>query len=65
MMAGFVRFANRRGIDFEIIRIDHPPAHQLVDIFNELDNTVLANWKAPIINDFMAMIFYGVLDALM
>jgi len=41
------------------------PAHQLVDIFNELDNTVLANWKAPIINDFMAMIFYGVLDALM
>ena len=41
------------------------PAHQLVEIFNELDNTVLANWKAPIINDFMAIIFYGVLDALM
>jgi len=41
------------------------PAHRLVDIFNELDNTVLANWKAPIINDFMAMIFYGILDALM
>jgi pyruvate,water dikinase len=41
------------------------PAHKLVDIFNELDNTVLANWKAPIINDFMAMIFYGVLDMLM
>ncbi|NLF97758.1 MAG: hypothetical protein GX569_13555 [Candidatus Riflebacteria bacterium] len=41
------------------------PAHKLIDIFNELDNTVLAHWKAPIINDFMAMIFYGVLDALM
>lgn len=41
------------------------PAHKLVDIFNDLDNTVLANWKAPIINDFMAMIFYGVLDMLM
>ncbi|GAB4281270.1 MAG: phosphoenolpyruvate synthase [Candidatus Rifleibacteriota bacterium] len=41
------------------------PAHKLVDIFNELDNTVLANWKAPIINDFMAMIFYGILDMLM
>ncbi|MDD3147226.1 MAG: PEP/pyruvate-binding domain-containing protein [Candidatus Riflebacteria bacterium] len=40
-------------------------AHRLVDIFNELDNTVLSHWKAPIINDFMAMIFYGVLDALM
>lgn len=44
---------------------DNAPAHQLVDIFNELDNTVLTNWKAPIINDFMAMIFYGVLDSLM
>jgi pyruvate,water dikinase len=44
---------------------DNAPAHQLVDIFNELDNTVLTNWKAPIINDFMAMIFYGVLDMLM
>ena len=48
--------------DFDFNRA---PAHQLVDIFNELDNTVLSNWKAPIINDFMAMIFYGVLDALM
>ncbi|MBU1107293.1 MAG: hypothetical protein KKB51_11540 [Candidatus Riflebacteria bacterium] len=44
---------------------NNAPAHQLIDIFNELDNTVLAHWKAPIINDFMAMIFYGVLDALM
>jgi pyruvate,water dikinase len=44
---------------------DSAPAHRLVDIFNELDNTVLSNWKAPIINDFMAMIFYGVLDMLM
>ncbi len=43
---------------------DHQPAHRLVDIYNELENTVLRNWKAPIINDFMAMIFYGVLKSL-
>ncbi len=39
-------------------------SHKLVDIYNELENTVLRNWKAPIVNDFMAMIFYGVLRSL-
>jgi pyruvate,water dikinase len=53
-------YAKYKDFDF-----NSAPAHQLVDIFNELDNTVLSNWKAPIINDFMAMIFYGVLDMLM
>lgn len=43
---------------------DNQPAHRLVDIYNELVTTVLGNWKAPIINDFMAMIFYGVLKSL-
>lgn len=39
-------------------------SHRLVEIYNELENTVLRNWKAPIVNDFMAMIFYGVLRSL-
>ncbi|HOY66207.1 MAG TPA: PEP/pyruvate-binding domain-containing protein [Candidatus Ozemobacteraceae bacterium] len=43
---------------------DELPAHRLVGIYNELVTTVLGNWKAPIINDFMAMIFYGVLKSL-
>ncbi len=44
---------------------DSAPAHKIVEIYNELENTVLRNWKAPIINDFMAMIFYGVLRSLL
>jgi len=39
-------------------------SHELVNIYYELENTVLRNWKAPIVNDFMAMIFYGVLRLL-
>ncbi|MEZ7892446.1 MAG: PEP/pyruvate-binding domain-containing protein [Candidatus Wallbacteria bacterium] len=38
--------------------------HKLMDIYYELENTVLRNWKAPIINDFMAMIFFGLLKLL-
>ncbi|NLI76004.1 MAG: phosphoenolpyruvate synthase [Candidatus Riflebacteria bacterium] len=47
--------------DFDFNRA---PAHQIVGIYNELEITVLKNWKAPIVNDFMAMIFYGILRAL-
>ncbi len=47
--------------DFDFIRA---PAHQIVGVYNELEITVLKNWKAPIVNDFMAMIFYGILRAL-
>jgi pyruvate,water dikinase len=47
--------------DFDFARA---PAHQIIGIYNELEITVLKNWKAPIINDFMAMIFYGILRAL-
>lgn len=48
--------------DFDV---DAAPAHRLVDIYIELINSVLREWKAPIINDFMAMIFYGILRELM
>ncbi len=39
-------------------------AHELVKVYYELENGVLRNWKAPIVNDFMAMIFYGILRML-
>jgi pyruvate,water dikinase len=39
-------------------------ANALVDVYRELERELLLNWKAPIINDFYAMIFYGVLKKL-
>ena len=39
-------------------------SHDLVNVYFELENGVLRNWKAPIVNDFMAMIFYGILRML-
>ncbi|MBF0544720.1 MAG: hypothetical protein HQM08_09820 [Candidatus Riflebacteria bacterium] len=44
---------------------DSAPAHKIVEVYIELINTVLREWKAPIVNDFMAMIFYGMLRELM
>jgi pyruvate,water dikinase len=34
---------------------------ELVDIYRDCEQRLLCNWKAPIINDFFAMIFFGLL----
>ncbi len=38
--------------------------HELMALFHEMEDTLLWNWKAPIINDFYVMIHYGVLKKL-
>jgi len=37
---------------------------ELSDLYREAADTLLWNWKAPIINDFFVMVFYGVLKRL-
>jgi len=39
--------------------------HEIWSSYEEMENRVLRNWKPPIINDFMAMIFYGLLKGIM
>ena len=36
--------------------------NQLLQEYSYLEETLLHNWKAPLVNDFFAMIFYGSLD---
>ena len=47
------------GGSLEILRID-----ELTDYYRFLEQQLLRKWDAPIINDFFAMIFYGVLKKL-
>jgi len=37
---------------------------ELMDLYYEMEDALLWNWKAPIINDFYVMIFFGVLKRL-
>lgn len=39
-------------------------ASRLFEIFRQLEDEVLWHWKAPILNDFEAMVFYGLLRRL-
>ncbi|MGI9515684.1 MAG: PEP/pyruvate-binding domain-containing protein, partial [Pirellulaceae bacterium] len=38
--------------------------HELRELYHEMEDALLWNWKAPIINDFYVMIYYGLLKKL-
>jgi rifampicin phosphotransferase len=40
------------------------PPHEIMEAYRELEEALLWNWKAPIVNDFYVMIFYGTLKEL-
>ncbi len=38
--------------------------HELLALYREMEDRLLWNWKAPIVNDFFVMVFYGTLKRL-
>jgi pyruvate,water dikinase len=40
------------------------PPHELAALYGEMEDKLLWEWKAPIINDFFVMVFYGTLKRL-
>jgi pyruvate,water dikinase len=47
-------YDNWAAMDFDAM-----PAHELMQVYREMEEELLWNWKTPIINDFFVMIFYG------
>ena len=47
-------------IDFDSLK-----PHELMQLYLEFEERVLRSWRAPIINDFFVMIFYGVLKKML
>ena len=48
-----------RAMDFDAL-----PPERIMTLYHEMDDAILWNWRAPIINDFYVMIFYGTLKKL-
>lgn len=46
-------------IDF---RLQQP--HEILALYRKMEDALLWNWKAPIVNDFYVMVFYGILKQL-
>ncbi|VAW80801.1 Pyruvate-utilizing enzyme, similar to phosphoenolpyruvate synthase [hydrothermal vent metagenome] len=58
------RFYKRlnKALDISDEQLTDMSADQLVAYYHELEQQLLTRWDAPLINDFFAMIFYGVLS---
>lgn len=60
------RFQNR--LDTALAAPPHPPEEmtgdELVSLYRELERQLLKKWDAPLVNDFFAMLFYGILSNL-
>lgn len=49
---------------WEAMDFDRMPPHRLMDVYRDMEQKLLWNWQAPIINDFYVMIHYGALRAI-
>lgn len=53
------KFYNRLNIALEEKDINNMDLYELHDYYYELERQLLHKWDAPLVNDFLAMIFYG------
>jgi pyruvate,water dikinase len=49
---------------FDAIDLSSKAPYELMELYLEFEQTLLKKWKAPLVNDFFAMIFFGVTQKL-
>ena len=50
--------------EFDAIDFSKKSAWELMELYLKFEQTLLKKWKAPLVNDFYAMIYFGVLQKL-
>lgn len=62
--ARFQRHLDATMARYEAIDFSALPAAGIIEHYKDFERTLLKEWKAPLINDFFAMIWFGVLQKL-
>lgn len=57
----FYSHINATLLPYENGKLEGKNSNELMEIYFELESKLMKNWQAPLINDFYAMIFYGLL----
>jgi len=57
------RFREHHG-RWSALDVDTLAPHEILQLYREMEEELLWHWKAPIINDFFVMVFYGTLKRL-
>jgi rifampicin phosphotransferase len=58
----FLALLNKTIAEYKNINFAEKNANELMQLFIRFDNTLLNEWKAPLLNDFFAMIWFGLLQ---
>jgi pyruvate,water dikinase len=61
---GFQRHFDRHVSRWRAMDLASMRPERIMALYQEMDDAILWNWKAPIINDFFVMVFYGTLKKL-
>ena len=64
MRRDFTRDFNAVILQYKQINFDNCRAEELMRLYMSFEQTLLKRWKAPLVNDFFAMIYFGVLQKL-
>jgi rifampicin phosphotransferase len=64
MRRNFVNDFNAVMQQYKAIDFDKCRAEELMQLYMSFEQTLLKKWKAPLVNDFFAMIYFGVLQKL-
>lgn len=50
--------------EYEAIDLNQKSAFELMHLYLNFEQTLLKKWKAPLVNDFFAMVYFGILQKL-
>lgn len=64
MKRKFVNDFNATMSKYDAIDFSQKDAFEIMELYRDFEMTLLKKWKAPLVNDFFAMIFFGVLQKL-
>lgn len=60
----FLNDFNKKLQEFDAHDFSKKTPHELMALYTDFEQTLLKKWKAPLVNDFFAMIYFGVLQKL-
>ncbi len=58
----FMQLVNSTITEYKAIDFSQKSAHELVSLYRAFERKLLLEWKAPLLNDFFAMIWFGMLQ---
>jgi pyruvate,water dikinase len=64
MVDGFLAYFHEHYTHYRRIDYSRMPADEILKLYQEVESKMLLEWKAPIVNDYLCMVHFGILKKL-